>query len=299
MTPRAAVVDVGSNSVRLLLLEDLTPEGAVGERVSTVTALRRGAAPDGAVSPDALARLEECLAAYGARIAAAGGPPATVVGTAAVREAPNRDVIAEVVRSALGADLVVAPGEREAALSFAGARMALPPGSGRCRVVDIGGASTEVVVGGDGGPEHLVSLPLGVVRQADLPVDDARALARNLVAGATAGWPTDGPVLGVAGTPTQAAALVLGYYDADDVHRMRLTRDDLERLVDMVAAVEPARRRDIPGMHPDRADVILNGIAMLSGALDALGAQELMVSERDLLDGIAADPSLVPPGVRG
>lgn len=298
MTVTAAVVDVGSNSVRLLLLERLTPAGAVGQRFSTVTALRRGAGADGAVAEDALARLDACLATYGAQVAAAGAPPVTVVGTAAVREAPNAARIAQVVRHRLGAELVIAPGEREAALAFAGARMALPPGSGPCRVVDIGGASTEVIVGGADGPVHLVSLPLGVVRQADVPVDEARALATRLVADATSGWPTDGPVLGVAGTPTQAAALALGYYDADDVHGMHLSRVEIERLVALVGATDPADRAMIPGMHPDRADVILNGLAMLSGALIALGADGLMVSERDLLDGIAADPSLVPAPVR-
>lgn len=299
MSVVAGVVDVGSNSVRLLLLERVTPEGAVGERRSTVTALRRAAATDGSVSDDALARLDACLADYAARVAAVGGPPVTVVGTAAVREAPNVDRIAQVVQRRLGTDLVVAPGEREAALSFAGARMALPHGSGPCRVVDIGGASTEVVAGDATGPTNLVSLPLGVVRQADVPVDDARALATRLVTEATAGWSMEGPVLGVAGTATQAGALLLGYYDADDVHGMRLTRDDIERLVALVAGTDPTHRCDIPGMHPDRADVILNGLAMLSGALQALGANELMVSERDLLDGIAADPALVPTAVTG
>ena len=127
MTVRAAVLDVGSNSVRLLLLERMTADGAVGERVGTVTGLRRGALPDGSVCADALARLDACLADYAERIVVAGSPPVVAVGTAAVREAPNRGAIEDVFRRQLGSALTIVTGEQEATLAFAGARMALPP----------------------------------------------------------------------------------------------------------------------------------------------------------------------------
>lgn len=294
MTARVAVVDVGSNSVRLLLLARLTPDGAEGPRITTVTGLRRGAAPDGAVAPDALARLDACLAGYADAIRDAGAPPVVAVGTAAVREAPNADAIADVIRARLGTELVIAAGEREAALAFTGARMALGRDAGPCRVIDIGGASTEVVQGDASGPAHLVSLPLGVVRHADVSVAEARADAVRLVRHATAAFPADGPVVGLAGTVTQAAALVLGYYDPVAIHRMRLSVAQIEDVLQRSAAVDLAARKTIPGMHPDRADVIVNGLAILLGALEALGADEVVVSERDILDGIAADPLLVP-----
>lgn len=294
MTARVAVVDVGSNSVRLLLLERLTSDGAEGPRITTVTGLRREAAPDGAVAPGALARLDACLARYAEAIRDAGAPPVVAVGTAAVREAPNAEAIADVIHRRLSTDLVIATGEREAGLAFAGARMALGSDAGPCRVIDIGGASTEVVQGDSSGPAHLVSLPLGVVRHAGLTVAEARTHAVRLVSEATADFPATGPVVGLAGTVTQAAALVLGYYDPVAIHRMRLSVAQLEDVLQRAAAVDLAARKAIPGMHPDRADVIVNGLAILLGALEALRADEVVVSERDILDGIAADPLLVP-----
>ena len=294
MTVRAAVLDVGSNSVRLLLLERLTADGAVGERVGTVTGLRRGALPDGSVCADALARLDACLADYAERIVVAGSPPVVAVGTAAVREAPNRGAIEDVFRRQMGSALTIVTGEQEATLAFAGARMALPPDAGPCRVIDIGGASTEVVEGDASGPRSLVSLPLGVVRDLDKSIDEAHDTALRLVAAATSGFASEGPVVGLAGTVTQAAALCAGFYDPERIHRMRLSRSDIEVALDTASALDVPARRRMPGMHPDRADVIVNGMAILLGAMSALDVNEIIVSERDLLDGIAADPRLVP-----
>lgn len=294
MSACAAVLDVGSNSVRLLLLERMTPHGAVGERHATVTGLRKGAADDGSVSPDALERLDACLAIYAGDIAAAGHPPVTAVGTAAVREAPNHAEISAVVRARLGAEMVIATGEQEATLAYAGARMALADASGPCRMIDIGGASTEVVAGDESGPRHVVSLPLGVVRNAGETPAGAEAEALQRVTEATAGFPALGPVVGVAGTVTQAAALCNGRYDPVEIHRQRLSCEDIREVLDRAAGLDLAGRRAMPGMHPDRADVIVNGLAILLGALTALGADQVIVSERDLLDGIAGDPGLVP-----
>ena len=122
---RAAVIDVGSNSVRLLLAEGIDATGVLGERVVTVTGLRRGADADGRVTDSALARLDACLVDYAARIVSFGATGVVPVGTAAVREAPNVADIAQIVRHRLAPDLIVIPGEREAALAFAGARLVL------------------------------------------------------------------------------------------------------------------------------------------------------------------------------
>ena len=294
MTVRAAVLDVGSNSVRLLLLEGLTPHGAIGERRATVTGLRKGAGADGAVSADALQRLDSCLADYAEAIAAACDPPVVAVGTAAVREAPNSDDIVAVVRARLGCELIIVSGEQEATLAYRGARMALPDAAGPCRMIDIGGASTEVVAGDASGPRNVVSLPLGVVRNAGDTVEHARQEGERRVADATADFPSAGPVVGLAGTVTQAAALCNGRYDPDQIHRQRVSCADIEQVLDRAAALDLPARRAMPGMHPDRADVIVNGMAILLGALAALGVGEVIVSERDLLDGIAGDPAFVP-----
>jgi len=246
------------------------------------------------VCADALARLEACVADYAERIAVAGSPPVVAVGTAAVREAPNHGAIEDVFRRHLGSSLTIVTGEQEATLAFTGARMALPPDAGPCRVIDIGGASTEVVEGDASGPRNLVSLPLGVVRDIDKSIDEAHDTAERLVAAATRGFASEGPVVGLAGTVTQAAALCAGFYDPQRIHRMHLSRSDIEAALGSASALDLPARRRMPGMHPDRADVIVNGMAILLGAMSALGVAEVIVSERDLLDGIAADPRLVP-----
>jgi exopolyphosphatase/guanosine-5'-triphosphate,3'-diphosphate pyrophosphatase len=139
-----------------------------------------------------------------------------------------------------------------------------------------------------------VSLRLGVVRDIDKSIDEAHDTAERLVAAATAGFASAGPVVGLAGTVTQAAALCAGFYDPQRIHRMRLSRSDIEAALGTASALDLPARRRMPGMHPDRADVIVNGMAILLGAMSALGVTEVIVSERDLLDGIAADPRLVP-----
>jgi exopolyphosphatase / guanosine-5'-triphosphate,3'-diphosphate pyrophosphatase len=299
---RAAVIDVGSNSVRLLLAEGIDVTGALGERVVTVTGLRRGAGADGRVTAAALARLDTCLGDYAARIAAFGATRVVPVGTSAVREAPNVADIEEVVRHRLTTDLVVIPGEREAALAFAGARLVLPDRSVPCRVVDIGGGSTEVVQGGGTGPAHAVSLRLGVNRQGEAHVrtdppraGDVTAIreeARRMVGDAAAAFPADGPLVGVAGTVTQVAAILLGRYDPEAIHGMSLTGADVDDVLASVGGVPAGARASIPGLHADRVNVIVPGAAILAGVLDGLGADEMVVSERDILDGIAMDALL-------
>lgn len=296
---RAAVIDVGSNSVRLLLAEGIDATGVLGERVVTVTGLRRGADADGRVTDSALARLDACLMDYATRIVSFGATGVVPVGTAAVREAPNVADIAQIVRHRLATDLIVIPGEREAALAFAGARLVLDDPSTPCRVVDIGGGSTEVVQGDGGGPAHAVSLRLGVNRQGEAHVrhdppraDEVVAIreeARRMVADAAAAFPGDGPLVGVAGTVTQVAAILLGRYDPMAIHGMSMTRADVDDVLARVAGVPSAARTSIPGLHADRVNVIVPGAAILAGVLDGLGADELTVSERDILDGITMD----------
>lgn len=299
---RAAVIDVGSNSVRLLLAEGIDASGAVGERVVTVTGLRRGADADGSVTEAALARLDACLADYRRRIVRFGSPAVVPVGTAAVREAPNVQAIREIVRQRLGTELIVVPGEREAALAFAGARLVLSAPDTPCRVVDIGGGSTEVVQGDATGPAHSVSLRLGVNRQGEAhvrhdpplrhEVQAVRDDARRMVADAAASFPAGGPLFGVAGTVTQVAAIVLGRYDPVAIHGMPLAKDEVEGVLARVAALPAGARAATPGLHAARVNVIVPGAAILLGVLDGLESEGLIASERDILDGIAMDPEL-------
>ena len=110
-----------------------------------------------------------------------------------------------------------------------------------------------------------------------------------MVADAAAAFPGDGPLLGVAGTVTQVAAILLGRYDPMAIHGMSMTRADVDDVLARVAGVTSAARTSIPGLHADRVNVIVPGAAILSGVLEGLGADELTVSERDILDGITMD----------
>lgn len=297
MTPdRTAVVDVGSNSVRLLLCEGVSEEGPEGERITTVTGLRRGAGPDGAIADDALERLDACLEAYAARARDFGAVRTVAVGTSAVRDAPDAERVRRLVRDRLGAGLRVLTGDEEARLAFAGARLAAP-GDEPALVIDVGGGSTELVRGGPAGPEGAVSLQLGAVRQTERHLADdpptagqLAALRRDasaLAAPAIEAIGGPAPAVGVAGTITTLAAIELGGYDPARVHRHRLTRVAVEGLCARMAAMTVVGRRTIPGLDPRRAGVIVAGAAIVACVLAAAGLDALMVSERDLLDGVA------------
>ncbi len=299
MTPqRLGVVDVGSNSVNLLLCERVSESGPEGERVTTVIGLRRGAAPDGTIAGDALARLDDCLAGYAERLAAFRPARVLPVGTAAVRDAPNAHRAGEIVSRRLGAALRVLSGHEEAVLAFAGARLAAD-GDAPVMLIDIGGGSTELVRGGAAGPEAAVSLQLGTVRHTERYLSDdpptpgqlaaLRAEARAMAAPAIEAIGGPAEAIGAAGTITTLAAIDLGRYDREQIHRRRLSLARIEELAGRLAAMTLAERRSVPGLDPARAGVIVAGAVILAAVLEAAGLDGRMVSERNLLDGVALE----------
>jgi exopolyphosphatase/guanosine-5'-triphosphate,3'-diphosphate pyrophosphatase len=291
---RVAVVDVGSNSTRLFLCDEMGSGGPEGERTTTITGLRRGAAGDGTVTAEALERLRACLTGYGERIREFGPDEVVAIGTSAVRDAPNRWAIEEVVAGALDAELRVLAGAEEAELSYVGARLAVA-GDEPVLVMDIGGGSTELVRGDAQGPTSAVSLDVGAVRHTeaylrdDPPTPDQIRALREDVAGiavpsiAALGGPA--PVIGVAGTMTSLAAIAYGRYDPDVVHGSILAIDEVEEIADRLAAMPLAERRNVPGLHPERATSIVAGALIACAVLRAASADHVAVSERDLLDG--------------
>lgn len=295
-TPRVAVVDIGSNSVRLLLCTGWGPGGPAGERLSTVTGLRRGAGADGAIATDALARLDACLSAYAGRARAFDPERVAAVGTSAVRDAPNRESVAEVVRARLGVELEVLSGDEEARLAFAGARLGAP-GDGPIMVVDIGGGSTELVRGDADGPTGAVSLQLGGTRQTERHLRSdppllaglraLRAEAGALVADGLAAIGGPAPAIGVAGTITTLAAIDIGHYDPHLVHGHLLTRASVERMTAELCAMPVARRAEVPGLDPARAPTIAGASLIVCAVMETARLNEMTVSERDLLDGLA------------
>lgn len=303
---RVAVVDVGSNSIRLLLCERIGPEGPEGERTTTVVGLRRGARPDGSLAAYALERLDACLAGYAARVAAFGPERVLAAGTSAVRDAPNRGAVAAVVERRLGTPLTVLDGDQEARCAFAGARLGVP-GAAEIMVVDVGGASTELVRGAADGPRASASLQLGAVRQGErhllhdpprpAEVTALRAEARGLVAGALARIGGPAPAVGVAGTITTIAAIELGGYDRDRVHGHVLSRATVERVAAELCAMDVRRRREVAGLEPARAEVIPAGAVIAAAVLEVSGLDRMTVSERDLLDGLALAALAPSPAV--
>ncbi len=300
MRPRA-IVDVGSNSVRCFLPDHVPPI-----RTATVVGLRRGAAGDGSLTADALGRFEGCLAEIADVVTGVAPANRIVFATSAVRDAPNKDAASALVRDYLGTELRVLSGQTEAQLAFEGAYAGIG-GTDNCTVIDPGGGSTELVAGGPDGVIAAVSLQLGAVRDTDRfglgdpptasALEGLRSHARNLL---TQGVKTVSggrnhaiAVIGVAGTITTLAAIKQRRYDADRIHGTRLTVSDVAMIAGDLARLTIAQRSRIPGLHPDRAFVILAGAIIVEEALAALGADHLVVSERDILDGVAANPTVV------
>lgn len=291
---RVAVVDVGSNSTRLFLCDGVSGDGPEGERITTITALKRGAGPDGTIASEALARLGACLDDYADRIAEFESDEVIAVATSAVRDAPNRDEVIDLVDDRLAVELRVLAGAHEAELSYFGARLAVT-GDGPVVVMDIGGGSTELVRGDASGPQTAVSLDAGAVRFTERFLHDdppspaqIRALREELMGMVTPTFAALGgpaPLVGVAGTATTLAAIANGAYDPSYVHGAVLSAEEIEDITDRLAALPLAERREVPGLHPDRAPSIVAGALIACCVLDAAGVEEIAISERDLLDG--------------
>jgi exopolyphosphatase / guanosine-5'-triphosphate,3'-diphosphate pyrophosphatase len=308
---RVAVVDIGTNSTRLLVadVEDgrLTAEL---ERQTEVTRLGEGVDASGRLSEDAMARVFGMCAHYREAIDGHGADRVVAVLTSAVRDAANGDHFRDELRRRFGFEAKTISGDREAALTYRGATSRRGHEESLL-VLDIGGGSTELVIGAgetveggvDGGVEFHVSTQIGSVRfterhlTADPPTAASLAACRKAVrAGLEGAVPEDMrrvPVAGiaVAGTPTSFAAVELRLepYDRERVHGHRLTREACERILGQLAGLPLARRRRVPGLHPDRAPTIVAGGLILAETMEIFDLDTIEVSERDILEGAALD----------
>ncbi len=303
---RIAVVDIGSNSTRLLIA-DVDPAGRVVEellRRSEITRLGEGLEANGWLSEQAIARVLRTLADYRRAIRSHGANANLAVLTAAVRDAANGEAFAARVRDEFELDAHVLSGEEEAQLTFLGAT-AQPSREDRASetaptvVIDIGGGSTEFIVGRGRSAGFFVSLPVGVVRMSERHIrsdppaaEQLRRLEGDVRAILQEGLPAAerAPVergIAVAGTATSAAAIDqrLDPYDPARVHGYALSLDAVRRLRDRTAAMTEAERRSLTGLHPDRAPTIVAGLVILGEALRAFELQGVEVSEHDILFG--------------
>jgi exopolyphosphatase/guanosine-5'-triphosphate,3'-diphosphate pyrophosphatase len=303
---RVAVIDQGTHSCRLLVVERGT-DGEPLELASDmiITKLGEGVDATGALHPDAIARNEAVFARYCRRARALGAERIRVTATSAVRDAVNRVAYTEMVRRHVAVDPEVIDGDEEARLAFLGGTRGLPVDDGPFLLVDIGGGSTEFVVGREPGhAEHRVSTQMGSVRlterfvSADPPAPSELDAARREIADrldeaerAVPAIHTARTFVSVAGTATtiQAIALGLERYDVDATHRTFLSLSDAERVVAELATMTNAERAAIPVMAPGRGDVIVSGGLILLAAMRRFGFERTLVSETDILQGLALD----------
>jgi len=304
---RLAVVDMGTNSTRLLVadIEDGTVREV--ERRSTVTRLGRGVDTSGQLAADAIEDVCATVADYIAVYEERGVERVTAMATSAVRDASNGSAFIAELRERFAMDARVLDGNEEARLTYLGAAAGRTDTDGML-VVDIGGGSTELVLGSGADVGFHVSLQAGTVRhserhlQDDPPTppqlerlaDDVRelisaALGADAIAVARAG-------IAVAGTPTSLAAvdLELDPYDPNAVEGHVLGLTAIQRMCSRLSSIPLAERLEVTGLHPDRAPTIVAGIVILIQVMRAFGLNEIEISEHDILYGAALESSRTP-----
>jgi exopolyphosphatase/guanosine-5'-triphosphate,3'-diphosphate pyrophosphatase len=299
---RVGVVDIGTNSTRLLIAE-ITTDHELHElhRESIVTRLGAGVDATQHLDDAAMQRVFDVLERYRAAIDRYEVTETTAVLTSAVRDATNGAQFTAAVRDRYRLGARTIGGDEEAALMFAGATSERPDDGTETVVIDIGGGSTELVVGRDGDVAFHVSTQAGVVRQSERHLhddpphpDQLQTLAtevRTIFEGAVPAEIRRDVQAGiaVAGTATQCAAieLALDPYDPKLVHGHMLDMAICELLLARLAQMNDEERKDVVGLHPDRAPTIVAGIAMLIEAMRVFGLDRVEVSEHDILRGAA------------
>lgn len=288
---RVGVVDIGTNSVRLLVAEVSGQQIRELERDLRTTRLGEGA--DGRLRAEAMARTVRAVREFAGRMRAAGAARSVLAGTAAVREAANREEFAALVRKETGLNLRVLTGEEEALLSYRGAVRGL---SGRVAgplvTVDIGGGSTEFAWEDGEGRLRCLSLPVGAVRMTEKSstMDDIREILEPAFRALRGSGPaTPRKLAGVGGTVTTLAAMAQGLrrYNPDRVHGYALRVSEVERLHAALRAASLDERRRMPGLQPERADIIPAGAAIALAVMRGLGEAVMYVCETDILHGLA------------
>jgi exopolyphosphatase / guanosine-5'-triphosphate,3'-diphosphate pyrophosphatase len=298
VTVRVGAVDLGTNSTRLLVAD--VEDGALREVARSLQITRLGEEVDTRrkLLPTAVARVRNVLTDYRRELDALGADRTLAVATSAVRDAENGEAFLGEVEWSYGFSTRLLSGDEEAALTHRGvaAGRRIDPDT---LIVDIGGGSTELIL-----PDRHVSIDVGCVRLTERFGEDGDAAGRH-VAAALPDWTVRGAI-GVAGTVTSLAALDLGLvdYDAERVHGHVLSAAAVDEQLDRLASLPLEERRNLPGLEPERAPVIVAGAAILQAVLRRYGLSSVEASEHDLLHGAAlaaaelpaGDEDAVPPG---
>jgi len=300
---RVAAIDCGTNSIRLLVADIDVDAGTLRDvdRRMEIVRLGQGVDRTGRFAPDALERTMDACRRYADVVRATGAERVRFVATSASRDVSNRDEFEAGVRGALGVEPEVVTGDEEAALSFAGATRELAGSVPEpVLVVDIGGGSTEFVLGSEA-VRAARSVDIGCVRMterhlhSDPPTASEVAAARADIEAAislaqeTVPLEVARTLVGLAGSVTTLAAMALDLpsYQPERIHHARVTAVDVRLMSERLLAMNHGARAALPYMHPGRVDVIGAGALVLAAILDRVPVTEVVVSEHDILDGIA------------
>ncbi|MFE7625519.1 exopolyphosphatase [Streptomyces sp. NPDC057509] len=307
---RVAAIDCGTNSIRLLVADADPATGELVEFARRMEIVRLGQGVDrtGRLAPEALERTFAACRRYAAVIEEHGAEKVRFVATSASRDAENRDDFVRGVLDILGVEPEVITGDQEAAFSFDGATKELTGRDDLAKpylVVDIGGGSTEFVVGDDR-VRAARSVDIGCVRMTERhlvrdgvvadppPAEGAEAIRADVaaaldLAGESVPITSAATLVGLAGTVTTVAAIALDLkeYDSEAIHHSRVSLKQVREITARLLASTHAERAAIGAMHPGRVDVIASGALILQAVMERTGAREVVVSEHDILDGIA------------
>jgi exopolyphosphatase/guanosine-5'-triphosphate,3'-diphosphate pyrophosphatase len=290
---RVAALDLGTNTTRLLVAD--VEDGRVSEveRRTEITRLGEGVDERRKLLPLPIARVRNVLSDYRRALEGHGAERALLVATSAVRDADNGEAFLGEIEWSYGFSTRLLSGDEEAALVRRGVATGAEVDAGTL-IVDIGGGSTELILG-----DRHVSLDLGSVRLTERFGEDIEATRAHVRAALPAIEPQR--AVGVAGTVTTIAALDLGLaeYYPERVHGHVIPRDAAERELARLAALPLEERRRLPGLEPARAPVIVAGASILAELLAVYGLDAIRASERDLLDGAALEAAELPEPEEG
>ena len=302
---RVASVDLGTNSTRLLVADVDGDRLREVVRRLTITRLGEGVDERRKLLPLPITRVRNCLTDYRRELEALGAERTLAIATSAVRDAENGEAFLGEIEWSYGFTTRLLEGDEEAALMYRGVTAGRPPLEDTL-LVDIGGGSTELVVGANGGPAASTSLDVGCVRvterflATDPPTPTELATATAHVRSLLPPYQARAAI-GVAGTVTTLAALDLGLaeYDPKRTHGHLLTLASVERELERLAGLTLEERAKVPGIEPGRAPVIVAGIVVLRELMRAYELVEIEVSERDILHGAAFAAAELPEPEEG
>ena len=297
---RKAVIDIGTNSIKLYVAE-LGPDGSLATVIdkNNIARLGEGMDEERTLQQEAIRRNAEAVAEFADLAKSNGAGEIVAVGTMALRTAKNAKDFIDAVRDLSGIEVRVIPGEEEAEFAYLAVLSGIGASVERLAVCYVGGGSTEFIFGGQAGIDRRFSINLGAVKvsadylSSDPPsskeVEDAISYVLDVLKenGVNDNMPVD-KLVGIGGTITSMGAVKfkMEKYDPDVIQGSILTRDDVDRLIALFRSVPLDERRNIVGLQPKRAEVIIGGACIVRGIMESLGTDELTMSDRGLRHGL-------------